>query len=253
MLTNRNRNIICYLAIGPSFKFYEFCVQLKEDNPNTDVYVCVDDNNYKVPFSKRINDNIKIININDDEINNTSYTGTVSYCLNRGCSRDKALYYFTKKETNYNQIWFLEEDVFVPTTQTLHKIDLKYPTSDILCRRNRIIQSFDNCNWFGWKLLQQQSTIVPPVAGSLVCAVRVSRDFMIKLEKYADANKTLFFCETLFNTIALKNNLQVDTPIELENIHFERSYIPPKPIDQNCLYHPVKNITDHYLLRNFET
>jgi hypothetical protein len=85
---------------------------------------------------------------------------------------------------------------------------------------------------------------------SLVCAIRVSRQFMISLENYADQNETLFFCEALFPTIALKNNLKISCPQELSQIYFEHSYKLPNNININYLYHPLKDIKTHVLLHN---
>jgi hypothetical protein len=56
---------------------------------------------------------------------------------NRALSRDKALYYFNK--IIYESIWFIEEDVFILTIDTIFNIDIKYKNSDLLCASNLII------------------------------------------------------------------------------------------------------------------
>jgi hypothetical protein len=58
MTTNLATNIICFLAIKPELLFYNFCIDLKNDNPNIDIYVFVDDNTYEIPI---LDERIKII------------------------------------------------------------------------------------------------------------------------------------------------------------------------------------------------
>ena len=53
-------------------------------------------------------------------------------------SREKALYYFYKNDINYDHIWFIEEDVFIPTIETIKNIDIKYPDNDLLVSGNKI-------------------------------------------------------------------------------------------------------------------
>ena len=41
---------------------------------------------------------------------------------------------FTQNYMSYNHIWFIEEDVFIPTLDTIKNIDLKYPDNDLLVK-----------------------------------------------------------------------------------------------------------------------
>ena len=39
---------------------------------------------------------------------------------------DKAFYFFSIQRPEYDAIWFLEDDVFVPASDTLSRIDATY-------------------------------------------------------------------------------------------------------------------------------
>jgi len=117
-------NIICFLTVHPSTLFYNFCKRLK--NEKYDVYICIDDNNYNIPNCD--DGNINILKLENKLCEDAGFKNTVTYCKNRACSRDKALYYFCKNDIDFQYIWFIEEDVFIPRISTLINIDNKYDT-----------------------------------------------------------------------------------------------------------------------------
>lgn len=45
---------------------------------------------------------------------------------------EKSLYYFTRKDDSYRFVWLLEEDVFVPSAQSLLRVHLDHPRADFL-------------------------------------------------------------------------------------------------------------------------
>jgi hypothetical protein len=67
--------------------------------------------------------------------------------------------------------------------------------------------------------------------------------------EFVNDKKYLLFDELLFNTIALQNNLDIVTPIELSNIVFSFRDIIPNNINKNYLYHPIKNLKTQEELR----
>ena len=103
-----SKYIIAFLTVNPSKLFLEFIKKLKK--PNYDIYVIIDDNDYKIDD---IYNNINFIYINNYESEKLGFKGSLFKKNNIACSRDKALYYFSHKVTNYDYIWLIEEDVFI--------------------------------------------------------------------------------------------------------------------------------------------
>jgi hypothetical protein len=81
-----------------------------------------------------------------------------------------------------------------------------------------------------------------------MCAVRFSNSMMKCINDYAKNNNTLFFLEALFPTIAIKNNLKYNNPIQMNNIIYRYDY-KEENIDKNNLFHPVKDLTKHIYYR----
>ena len=82
----------------------------------------------------------------------------------------------------------------------------------------------------------------------MVCCVRMSNKMLKCIYDYANKNKNLFFLEALFPTIAIKNDLIYDTPIEFNEIHYRKDF-NITDINKNNLYHPIKNLEEHITFR----
>ena len=120
------RNIIkCFLTVTPNEKFYNFIKQLPDiDN----IYICIDNDDYNIP---NYDGKIKIIKINKNICESEGFKNTHLH-IKGALAKDKALYYFYKNNIDYDYIWFMEEDVFIPTIETIKNIDMKYPDNDLL-------------------------------------------------------------------------------------------------------------------------
>jgi hypothetical protein len=234
--------IICFLTVTPNELFLNFCKKLKSQNYY--IYVVIDNNNYEI----KNDDEIIIIQIDNKICEDAGYKNTVTYCKNRACSRDKALYYFCNHDIDYKYIWFIEEDVFIPDVFTILEIDNKYLSGDLLSSKNIIINN--NSEWpHTNRVIQEcQSKIELPYYKSMVCAVRCSKLLLSYIHEYATNNKTLFFCEVLFNTLAFKNNLEIINPSELSTIIYKYNW-EKKDIQKSNLYHPIKDIQKQYEYR----
>ena len=238
------KKAICFLTLRPSTLFYHFCKQLQ--NNEYDVFVCIDDNNYVVPMEYHIS-SIHIIQIKNSICETAGFKSTVQWFNNRACSRDKSLYYFCKIITKYTHVWFIEEDVFIPHMNTIKNIDYKHKDADLLCASNEIVSARDAGHWF-WPHIFKQTSLDPPFGRSMICAVRVSCDLLKVIEKYATTYNNLFMDESLFNTLALHNNLTIQTPEELSTIHWRNKWNLEDILITN-MYHPMKNIDQHYHYR----
>jgi hypothetical protein len=197
--------------------------------------LCVDDNSYIADGE------INIIKYDNVLCENAGFKSSVLDLNNRACSRDKALYHFCNDENlNYNYIWFIEEDVFIPSLLTICEIDNKYTSGDLLCKENNIEYSRKRNEWH-WDYVFRQITFEPPYSKSMICAVRCSKQMLASIKSYAQKYNNLFMDEVLFPTLALHNNLEIINPPELDPIVWRNDW-KLSDIKCNNLYHPIKDI-----------
>jgi hypothetical protein len=233
---------ICFLTVKPNELFYNFVKQLRVKHP---IYICIDDNNYNIP-NYNINDNITIIKINNKICEDDGFKSCVLWFNNTACSRDKALYYFCKNNINYDNVWFIEEDVFIPNINTIENIDNKYIEGDLLVANNDIIYN-KKTDWH-WNHINNQIKLEPPYASSMICAIRCSKKLLDCINNYAEKYNNLFLDEALFNTIALHNNLNTKNISELSSIVWRRNW-NKNEINEYNLYHPIKSMETQYAYR----
>jgi hypothetical protein len=235
------KNIICFLTVRPSTIFYNYCKRLKNDN--YDVYICIDDNSYTIPDYDGV---IPVIQYPIGVCEADGFKGSVLWFQDRACSRDKALHYFCKNAVAYDYIWFLEDDVFVPTVDTISQIDVAHPVGDLLSASNGVITE-RKMDW-NWKHVHRRCRLPLPYACSMVCAVRCSKALLTAIYNYAMLYNDLFMDEALFNTIALHHNLNIINPLELSTVHYKTEW---KVVDikGSNLYHPVKGDDKQTALR----
>lgn len=238
---------ICFLATNVNNDIFIFAETLKQ--ANYDIYICIDNNDAIIPDYNA--DKINVIRISNDESKLNGFTGCVLYCLNRPCARDKALYYFCKHKMNYDYVWFVEEDVFIPDKDTIKNLDQKYIHGDLLCESCHIKKSKNHRAqyWDHWSRLADK--VDYPWAHSMICAVRVSKLLLKFVSEFVTQNKFLLFDEALFNTLALQNNLKIINPKELSTIKYSTCdfIITKYNFNRSYLYHPIKNISIHKKIR----
>ena len=235
------KNIICFLTVRPCILSLQFYKKLK--NENTDIYICIDDNNYNIP---KINE-LEIIQINNTICERSGFKSTVQWMNNKSCSRDKALYYFCKNNISFQYLWLIEEDVFIPNINTIENLNKKYITGDLLTASNNIIYE-KKINIWHWNHINSQIRLSPPYGSSMICACRVSKRLLNGINAYANKFKNLFMDEALFNTICLHFHLDIICPNELSSIVHRRKW-STQDIQECNLYHPIKNIQKQYEIR----
>ena len=239
-------NIICLLSVRPCEDTYNFFKSIKV-NTQYEVYIVIDDNNYNIPNYDGV---VNVIKINNSECELSGFKSTVLWLDNKACSRDKALYYFTKESIDYNYIWFIEEDVFIPNIHTIENIDKKYESEskyDLLVSGHEVVTE-KRTDWH-WNHVDRQIKINPPYAWGMICAIRCSKAMLNCIKEYATVHKNLFLDEVLFNTLAIHNNLTILCIKELSSIHYRKDWKRSDIIDTN-LYHPIKDIKTHISYRN---
>jgi hypothetical protein len=241
------KKAICFLTVKPPKNFFEFAKLLKDEN--YDIFVCIDHNEYIIPDYD--NNCINIIRFVDNEPESLGFKNTLRmYKQNKAGSRDKSLYYFCRINTIYDFVWMIEDDVFIPTTETIKDLDIKYQSCDLLCESNTIINDLSKKEiWWGFQDLYDTMPNIPfPWAKSMVCAIRVSKKLLDCINKFVEENKILIGSELIFNTLATQNNLDIITPIELSTIYYQKIF-KHEDIKNNYLYHPINNIDTQFLFR----
>ena len=84
-----------------------------------------------------------------------------------------------------------------------------------------------------------------------MCALRLSKKYLNCVCDYVNKNKTLFFLEAFFPTIAKHYKLKIiESPIEFSNVTHRESFSHCKNLDINNLYHPIKDLELHSFYRN---
>lgn len=235
-------NILCIISNNPEKRWCEFLTKFNKYK----IYILVDDNNFDLSKFKNDYKNINFITIDDEKCKLNGYVNA-EFNKNKIVNGwDKALYYFGIENTNYEFIWLIEDDIFFNDENTLIQIDTKYSNEDLLS--NLYYENTDktynnNWNWDNIKINYNK----PYYSGSMN-SVRVSKEFIQYINSYATKNNSLFYTESLFPTIAIKNNLKYMTPVELSNIKQIKDY-EKKNINKNNLYHPEPDLNIHIYYR----
>ena len=179
---------------------------------------------------------ITFIKISDEECRKTGWTQS-NIAINKVPSAwDKALYYFAVKETSPAYVWFIEEDVFIPRPEIISEIDAEYPDADLVCKQNVSQQEDPEFGWW----FDAKYTLEDPLYRSLVCACRLSRPLLNKLIDFVNKNNRLVFIEVLFNTIVFHDKMKLAMPQQLQKIIWRHDWTPDT-VDNNHMFHPIKN------------
>lgn len=259
-------NAIVFFCFRPQKEIFDFAKLLK--NETYDIFVSVNDNNYIMPYYDK--DAINIIKLDENELMNEGYFNSNNNIRNQVSSRDKAFYYFNRiNHTDYKHIWFIEEDVFIPTTTTISNIDKKYPDCDYMSNSYFIVDNdinnlnnFNNINKkfpfvkfnenynFHESLAFSHYNLIKyygfPWLKGMTCAIRVSKNFLKHIDMFAIKHKTLIMDEVLYLTLSIHNNLSIINPIELSPIVYRCDFNSVDTIT-NYLYWNLNDIREDYL------
>ena len=205
----------------------------------------IDDNSkdYKEQYSKF--HTIHVIQIKNEDCERNGFVNMNFLIEKKVTAWEKAVYYFSTINRNYDKVWYFEDDVFFHNEQALLNIDSNYGSSDLLSNSfSKNITGHKN-NWH-WNRIDIQFS--PPYYCAMVCCIRASLTLLTKIRKYAKNHKTLFFLEALFPTICKKHHLQHDVPQQLKNIVYRKDY-KDEDITKQKLFHPIKDISKHTYYR----
>ena len=141
----------------------------------------------------------------------------------------------------------MEDDVFFYNENTIIHIDNQNINDDLL---SNTYGENSNGEKFTWHWPKINIQYPPPYYCGMMCIVRFSNNMMKCINDYAKNNNTLFFLESLFPTIAIKNKLKYNNPNEFNNIYWRQDF-EKENINKNTLYHPVKDVNNHISFREY--
>lgn len=242
------KSAVVLITRKPNIIWLDFLVTFQ----HYDIFIMIDDNNenYNEKYGS-LYPNIRFIQINNEECAQNGFIGSSTATkLPPVMSWDKAMYYFSHIEMQYENMWFFEDDVFLFSEAVLLKIDEKYKNCHLLTRSHTIKYENNLEGWWHWN--QVMSNIDLPWAYSLICICRVSSTLLEKVRDYANNKKHIFFIEALLNTLAIHHNLDVGTPPQF--ITVVQGDIPPIEITHDkmfSVFHPYKIVEKHPEIRNY--
>jgi hypothetical protein len=242
----KQNNAICFITryLDPVLlNFAESCSKYN------DIYIVVDDNTQLVSINKT--SKVKILQINNNEcINNNYIKSTWRFKLDV-TGWDKAFYYFCENN-KYDNVWFIEDDVFIPKPNTIYNIDLINNSSDLLCKDmiNVTNNKSNNQSWLDKINNAKQLLQSKPIYWSWVCAMRCSSKLLKLIKLFKERHKQLYFHEILIPSLVKINNLLYKTIPELKNIIYRKDHNDSDIISNpTYLYHPIKEYHRHESLR----
>jgi hypothetical protein len=263
-------NAIAVLTITPSdglLEFYSRFVRL-----GYRVFVVIDDNNFKLDNAevKAKSGVVSLIQFEDHECRRAGFLDFNPAVQKRSrCSAwEKALYYFCCRDLSYDNVWFIEDDVFVPNHQIISTVDRKYGNADIISVDNIVNRhgALDDQEGWPWWRLVPETILRPPWARSMVCTVRLSRKILTDLDALIRSNKNKlritnavialikglsllrqkslwrkkFYIEYIFHTLALHNQLRVIKARELSGVVYRKQW-DVSEMNSRTIYHPLKD------------
>lgn len=234
---NSKKTVICLMCVCPNEIVMKFAGRISKLYKT---YIVCDDIQCQTPTYP----DIEFIKISDEEVVNGGYTKSNIAISKVPSAWDKALYYFCRKDTSPDYVWFIEEDVFVPRASLLSDIDAKYPDADLIAKQH-VSQSEDP--EFGW-WFDAEGSMKKPLYRSLVCAARLSRELLTKINAFVNTHGRLVFIEIIFNTIVHHDKMKLAMPNELSTIIWRHEW-DENSVNENYMYHPVKDVTKQKMFR----
>ena len=239
---NLKKNAFCLLTKKPNIIWLDFLNTMINDY---DVFICVDILDDYSELKKKYN-NIKFIEISDDECIKSNYINS-DFLFKPIVATDRAFYYFNHINNNYNYIWYCEDNVYFYNVNIIKNLDMKYPNADIISSSITINNNGDLSTWAHWHIIN--NTLPLPWCKALLCLVRISKNLMKKMDEYIIKYKKNNYKEYLFHTLAIHNNMIIETPIEMSKIYYRYDW-KNECINKYNIYHPIKNLQNHLKLRS---
>ena len=235
---------VAFLTTTPHKNTLKFSREVRDTG--FDVFVICDD---KQEFNV-LNDGI--IHIDDElcqkwKYVNSNINSTSTHIKKNPISWDKMLLFFCEFATEYDFVWVFEDDCFIPSVETIQHLHLKYKKYHLVTANN-FLNDGKQMDWH-WREIYDK--IKGPYAYSMVCACGISRHMFNEIKRYKERENQLFYIEVMFNTLALQKGLKVTDAFELKSIVWQGKWdINEFLLLPNNVFHPRKDIENHYNLRS---
>jgi len=257
---------ICILVVSPNDITCEFIS--RSATPSHRVFILADDSSADLTGMALRYPAIQFIQVSDSACQAAGFVNANTWGIKKTPTAwDKAFYYFGHAcPDQFEHVWMVEEDVFVPRPDAFSHIDAQYESTDLLTASH--VCRTAHSEWAYWNLGDGKTADDSALFSSMVCACRLSRKMLSVIRSYAEAHRTLFYIEIMVNTLAVNAGCSVQTPVELATIqpkpapgkrfrHFSKatqtfewiSSALPDKIATTHLYHPVKPLELHKLWR----
>jgi len=234
---------LCVLTARPPLETLEFTEQLAQDGMRygVDVYIIIDDDKFNFS-SLKVFSHIRLLNISRKECISHGYQYTTHVGVNHSnvSAWDKALFHFSVLNKNYPFIWFVEDDVFIPSIQSFVSLLQLYANdSDLVIQQNSINLNGNKTYWWWFEAVGK---LVPPWSKAMVNVVGLSQRLLQAIAEEIKWRGRAPFHEFLFLTIAIKLNMTIVTPFELNTLTYRKEFawehVYRRP---NNMWHPMKN------------
>jgi len=242
---------LCFLTVQPALETLQFAEQLAQDGRQygVDVYIMIDDDHFRFS-SLNFTSHFRFLKIPKEQCLLHGYRRTTNLGINQShvVSWDKALFYFCVLNKNYSFVWFVEDDVFIPSVQSFRSIHQLYSNiSDLVISMNEINLLGDVFYWHWSKAIGR---FVPPWSASMVNLVGLSQRMLKSIADDIQWHGVSAFHEYFFLTLALKLNMTRITPLEFSTLVYRQDIsweqISKQP---NNFWHPMKNSLKRYTWR----
>jgi hypothetical protein len=233
------KTAVTFLSKSPQKETINFANKIFKKT-KFDVYIISDEeNNIK-------SENARIIEIKDSCCINSGFinsniSNNSTHIKKNPIAWDKMLYYFCLINTSYDFIWVFEDDCFIPSVSTIHKLNKKYNSFDLITPNNFL--KTDNLLDWHWRSIIDK--IKPPYYYSMICACGISKKMLKSIKDYVNENNQLFYIEVMFNTLAHHNELKIIDAFELKSIVWQGKWeLDEWLLLPNNIFHPKKELDE---------
>jgi len=239
----------CLLCRRPSKSWLSFLDNLQSTTQYKVIVIC-DDNTYD---SEEYNTSVRIIKYETDTVKSAYYTHACFASMGSFIiAWDKAIYHFCEVEKEYDYVYFVEDDVFIPSIESIQNIQEKY-TDDLLCHCDNGFFEKDKGDINVWNWRHANGALNLPWYASMVCAIRVSNALLRSVQRHVQLLRRIPFIEILWNTLAHQNKLSVRIIQEFEYIIYNPSSLDYKNyieiLKKGQWLHPMKEMEEHDEIR----
>ena len=238
------KSAVCFLTRQPGTHSILFAQALINDTKedNLEVFITIDDNSFDVTMLS-VSSSLRFIQIPNNQSRSAGYHQTMylPHAPVQMSAWDKTLFYFTVLSRNYSFVWFIEKDVFIPSTRALLSLHRLYASTADLVLPSNTLNRLGNVSTWHWHLARGR--FPPPWASSMSNVVGLSRRLLDAVDEFVRWQGSVPFHEFFFNTLAVHHHLTIVNPTELRTLVFRGNH----PFDSvqrmpNNLFHPVKDL-----------